>query len=118
MADDPYRFCKIFLRSAAQSDIMQMLTTLLGGDFQRRSMYLTDVTVDVLTNPDAGEQDDFVGWPTLVEVEAADEALNQSVVEAVARIVETTWEAGIPAVAACSFEDELPWLGGIDRLRP
>jgi hypothetical protein len=118
MADDVYRFCKIFLRSADPSEIKGMLASLLGGEFQRRSMYLTDVTVDVLKNPDAGAEDDFVRWPTFVEVEAGDEAVNESVAGIISKIVEAMWEAGIPAVAACSFEDELPWRGGIGRLGP
>lgn len=108
MADERYRFCTVFLRSAAPPEAMRMLATLLGGDFQRRSMRLADVTVDVLANLDAADQDDFVRWPTLVEVEAHDGAPGRSVVATVARIVEAMRDAGVPAVAACSFEDELP----------
>ncbi|MFE9882713.1 hypothetical protein [Streptomyces sp. NPDC005784] len=117
MADETYQFCKIFVRSADLSEIMQILTSLLGGEFSRKSLYLADVEVEVLKNPDTGSEDDFVRWPTFLEVEAADEAPNEAVVRTISKIVTAMWESGIPAVAACFFEDELPWLGGIDRLR-
>ncbi|QMU70663.1 hypothetical protein [Streptacidiphilus sp. P02-A3a] len=118
MADDTHQFCKIFLRSVEQPDIMRMLAALLGGEFQRRSMHLTDLTVDVLKNPDAEMNDDFVCWPTFVELEAEDGATNEQITETAARIIMAMWDAEIPAVAACSFEDELPWRGGIARLGP
>ncbi len=118
MADDTHQFCKIFLRSAELLEIMAMLAELLGGEFQRRSMQLTELMVDVLKNPDAGMNEDFVCWPTFVEIEADTDATNEWITGTAARIITAMWGTGIPAVAACSFEDELPWRGGIARLDP
>ncbi|SOE31861.1 hypothetical protein [Streptomyces sp. OK228] len=118
MADDAYQFCKIYLRSAELPEVMAMLAKLLEGKFQRRSMQLTELTLDVVKNPDAGMIDDFVCWPTFVELEADDGATNEWITGIAARIITAMWDAGIPAVAACSFEDQLPWCGGIARLNP
>jgi hypothetical protein len=116
MADEPYRFCKIFLCAAEPRSVMDLLAVLLGGDFQRGSLALPSAVVDVLRNPDAGSAEDFIGWPTFVEIEADADADNASIVEVTSRIVIAMWGAGIPAVAACDYEDELPWRGGISRI--
>lgn len=116
MADETYRFCKIFLDAAEADAVVDLLTGLLDGPFPHRVLTLPDAVVEVLGNPDTGAADDFIGWPTLVEIEAADEAANASVVALTASIVTATWDAGIRSVAACDYEDELPWRGGLGRL--
>jgi hypothetical protein len=116
MADESYRFCKIFLRAVEPRAAMDLLTVLLGAQFQRRSLTLPDAVVDVLANPESGKADDFIGWPTLVEIEAKADAERASIVAIASRIVTAMWDAEIPAVAACDFEDELPWRGGLGRL--
>ncbi|MFE7809472.1 hypothetical protein ACFU51_33345 [Streptomyces sp. NPDC057430] len=63
----------------------------------------------------AGNSDDFVQWGTVVECEAIAEAIAEAtlgqVVEAVGTILETLWNRGYRAVAACDYEDELPRYG-------
>ncbi|MFC8271744.1 hypothetical protein ACFUJR_04205 [Streptomyces sp. NPDC057271] len=59
----------------------------------------------------AGNSDDFVQWGTVVECEAIAEATLGQVVEAVGTILETLWNRGYRAVAACDYEDELPRYG-------
>ena len=39
-----------------------------------------------------------------------------TVFNVVKRMLVALWGADIRAVAACDFEDELPWSGGIARL--
>ncbi|MFE9571043.1 hypothetical protein ACFYMW_21390 [Streptomyces sp. NPDC006692] len=116
MTDETHQFCKIFLCSPEPSAIMQALSELLGGVFLRRSMFLADATVDVLRNSDAGTSEDFVGWPTIVEIEATREATNVSIRNIAAEVLTAMWSCDVPAIASCSFEDELPWHGGMDRL--
>jgi hypothetical protein len=79
---------------------------------------LPALSMDVRTNPDVdtGVRDDFVRWPVLIEAEAEDPSSRNPMVEVVARMLEALWKAGNPAVAACDFEDELPWAGGIRRV--
>jgi hypothetical protein len=122
MAADRYDYCKIFVNRADEAITMELLATLFGGQFQRHSMELDDVVVDARTNPDAAGEagDDFVRWPVLIELEAAEPGTSsggRSMVETVGRILTALWDGDQPAVAACDFEDELPWSGGIKRLR-
>ena len=115
-----YRFCKVFVKGGESDALMAMLATLLDGHFQRHSMFLRGFVVDVRRNPDAADAadpgDDFVRWPVLVELEAEEEVGERALAEAAAEILRALWDAGYPAVAACDFEDELPWSGGIQRL--
>jgi hypothetical protein len=115
MTDDAHRYCKIFLNADSRT-VMDLLTVLLGVPFRRRTLTLLDGIVDVVKNPDAGLANDFVGWPTLAEVEAEEHAADASIIAITSRVVTAMWNAGIPAVAACDYEDELPWRGGIERL--
>jgi hypothetical protein len=116
MADEKYQFCKIFVRAAKVPVVTERLAELLGAQPQRRTFALADAIVDVLKNPDAGLADDFIGWPTIVEVEAEPEASDGSIVALTSRIIESLWDSGWAAVAACDYEAELPWKGGLERL--
>ncbi|WP_146044384.1 hypothetical protein [Amycolatopsis sp. BJA-103] len=92
------------------------MTGLLGVRDRLGVFSLPEAIVDVSRNPGRGATGDFIGWPAIVEVEAEEGAERASVVGLVSRILSALWEAGIPAVAACDYEDELPWRGGIGRL--
>lgn len=39
-----------------------------------------------------------------------------AMVDLTARVLTHLWPGGFPTVAACDYEDELPWRGGIARL--
>ncbi|MFC0433962.1 hypothetical protein [Kutzneria buriramensis] len=52
--------------------------------------------------------DDFPNWPTLVDVYADGQEGQQAIVGLVTALLRQMWAAGVPAVAACDFEDELP----------
>lgn len=116
-----YDYCKIFVSQTGEASVKESLETLLGGRFQRHSMELDDAVIDVRVNPDVADAvdvgDDFLRWPVVIEVERAESAGNSAIVATVSRILTTLWGAGQPAVAACDYEDELPWSGGIQRLR-
>jgi hypothetical protein len=116
MADEKYEFCKIFVRTAEPPAVAGRLAELLGVQPQRRAFALPDAIVDVLKNPDVGGADDFIGWPTIVEVEAEPQASDRSIVALTSRIIESLWDSGWAAVAACDYETELPWKGGLERL--
>lgn len=74
--------------------------------------------VDVQRSDDLDRNygDDFVLWPTRIDVEPTPAAGDY--VGFVRGLLETLWDAGIAAVAACDFEDELPEAGGIRRWPP
>jgi hypothetical protein len=129
-----YPYCKIFIKGAEPEQMLDELAALLDGEFdQMGCLALAGLAVEVRRNKDAAgaaerrwrsdhradftdSGDDFVLWPVLVEVYAEDDEGGRAIVETTARIVRALWEAGNSAVAACDFEDELPWSGGIERL--
>jgi hypothetical protein len=118
VVDQRHQYCKIFVNAADPEPVREMLGRLLGGTFGRRDMYVADLVVSVLPNSDAAgahdREDDFVRWPLLVEAEAEQPATARHMVETTRRILAGLWDSGRPAVAACDFEDDLPWHGGID----
>jgi hypothetical protein len=113
-----YRYCKVFVDGIALGAAEALLGRLFRGTIERHTMDVSPgLAVDVRGNKDAGGGDDFVYWPVLVEIDAVEGVTGGAVVEAVSRILDAIWDAGHRAVAACDFEDELPWGGGIQRLR-
>jgi len=58
------------------------------------------------------EQVVFMQWPVYVEL-YGDPDDPSGVTDLTATVLRTLWEHGYPAVAACDFEHELPWSGGI-----
>ena len=53
------------------------------------------------------ETDDFVFWPTNVEVYQGEGQADRGIVAAVQRVLDALRTAGIGCVAAADFEDEL-----------
>jgi hypothetical protein len=82
-------------------------------------MYLTDLVLEVRRNPEVSIHtaagDEFLGWPLLVELE--EEGADSDIVGIAASVIRALWASGHNAVAACDFEGDLPWKGGIARLR-
>ena len=65
-------------------------------------------------------EDDFILWPTLIEVYVDVENTSPATSEIVAfaaGLLEKLRNEALSAVAACDFEDELPSGGGINLLR-
>jgi hypothetical protein len=120
MDDSTYLFCKIFVEGTDVDTVKSVLCTLLGGQFERHSLYLEGLVVDVRRNTDAvgaaGQGNDFVQWPVLVELDAEAQDGGRAIVETTAKVLRALWDTGHPAIAACDFEDQLPWSGGIQRL--
>jgi hypothetical protein len=108
MADERYRFCKISLQESDLHQICDLLTSLLGGQFEYRTLALADAGVDVMKNPDAGAAADFIGWPIIVEIEAGAGAIDAAILNLTTRILTAAWEAGPLAVAACDYEPCAP----------
>ncbi|OXM43675.1 hypothetical protein [Amycolatopsis alba] len=112
MADEGYEYCKIFFRAGTRA-VVDLLTAPLGVHADRGLFALSDMDVEVLQNPDRGLAEGFIGWPVFVEVVPGKDTENASVVGIVSRILTAAQSSGIPAVAACDYEDELPWLGKV-----
>jgi hypothetical protein len=128
MTDTTYTYCKIFLKNIDQDAAKDRITRLFGREFQRHSMLLDGLTLEVRPNPDSDPNtavgDDFLYWPTLIELDtesATEPGMSevnaaQQMVDTASALIRTFWEDGFPAVAAADFEDKLPWNGGIQRI--
>ncbi|MEU9447068.1 hypothetical protein AB0D42_40985 [Streptomyces sp. NPDC048304] len=116
MADETYQFCKIFVQAAEPQPVAEGLATLLGARLRRWVLELPEAVVEIRKNPDAGATDDFIGWPITVEIDAGPDAADEAIVLLASRILTEFWKRGTAAVAACDYEDELPWGGGQARL--
>ena len=117
-----YSYCRILVEGITVDDTQLLLSNLFEGTFERRTLTVGDMEIEVRRNPD-GQNDevpsnDFVQWPVQIETEPMTSHGETSAVETVSRILEALWGAHARAVAACDFEDELPWKGGIQLLGP
>lgn len=107
-------YCKVFVGRTTETGARTLLSALLGVGFSRGTARLGDLFVDVRRNKEhvAGETD-FLFWPVVVELDSEERAAGERLVETTAALLRALWSAGCPAVAACDFEDVLPWSGGI-----
>lgn len=117
-----YSYCRILVAGITVDDAQSLLGSLFEGTFERHTLTVDDMDIEVRRNPDAqideAPSNDFVRWPVQVETEPMTQRGETAAVETVSRILEALWDAQAQAVAACDFEDELPWKGGIQLLRP
>ncbi|MFD4000632.1 hypothetical protein [Streptomyces rubiginosohelvolus] len=116
-----YSYCRILVTNITVEETRRLLGSLFDGAFERNTLTVGEMEIEVRRNPDAQsggvEADDFVRWPVQIETETVTPHGETAAVETVSRILESLWGARAQAVAACDFEDELPWKGGIQRLR-
>ena len=120
MTDSRYGYCSAYVKASDAKMVTEILATALGAEIEDDNIRLRGVIMDARTNPDVEDGsapgDDFVRWPVLIEIDADDPDDGATMVAVVSRILSTLWDAGYPTVAACDFEDELPWGGGLRRL--
>jgi hypothetical protein len=119
MTPDRYEGCSIYVRGADDQAVRDLLIPAIGGEVSGRTLDLPGLVMDVRTNPDVDPNigDNFLFWPVLIEVESSAPHDREPILGVTTRVLTTLWDAGHPAVAACDFEDELPWQGGITRAR-
>lgn len=112
-------YCKIFAKNMDKFSAKEAMASEFQDSFEGNSMYLDRLIIDVHSNPDATEVgsrgDDFLFWPVIIELDGEGQADEREVIAEASRILESLWRSGRPAVAACDFEDQLPWGGGINR---
>ncbi|MFF3969465.1 hypothetical protein ACFYZ6_06545 [Streptomyces rubiginosohelvolus] len=116
-----YSYSRILVTNITVEETRRLLGSLFDGAFERNTLTVGEMEIEVRRNPDAQsggvEADEFVRWPVQIETEPVTPHGETTAVETVSRILESLWGARAQAVAACDFEDELPWKGGIQRLR-
>ena len=123
MVDRDQLDCKIYAapaRSLAQEGV-GLATALEGKNLQGGSAVTVELAqgeLDLLPNPDKNPEriadfpNGFLHFPALVEFYAAPEIRQEDRIAVVSRILTHFWSRGIPAIAACDYEAELPNGGG------
>jgi hypothetical protein len=111
-----YRYCKLYVRSVDRRAVTDLIAQALKMTAPGFTVIVPSMTLDIVRNPegDPSEMLDFVRWPTLVDVNSETTISADVVVSRVADILRLAWASEMPMVAACQFEGELPWSGGID----
>jgi hypothetical protein len=61
----------------------------------------------------AADPDDFIGWPTLLEIMPADSACREEVVPAVASLMKSLIARGMRVLAQCDYAEDLPGGGEV-----
>jgi hypothetical protein len=97
--------------------VTDVVSSVLGEEFMGDRMRLPGLDIYVDDNPyrRADLAGDFLDWPGAIEVVGHAGLGGAVMVDVTRRILEGLWGAGIGAVAAADFEDELPFRGGIGR---
>ena len=94
-----YEFCLIYVQEHDEIHVASLLPRPSEG-----------VEVDVSRSDDwtrRTETDDFTLWPTYIEIYQDEGAIDRGIVAAVQAVLDRLNDAGILAVAAADFEDEL-----------
>ncbi|MFD4906432.1 hypothetical protein [Kitasatospora purpeofusca] len=111
-------FCRIFVDGGLRATRV-VLEAAIGKRFVDGESVLAEAVVEVRRNEDAvAGAADFLFWPVTVEVDFPPGSAPGGAVALVTRMLLALHGAGRPAVAACDFEDELPWRGGIGLYGP
>jgi len=117
--------CKIFVDGAPDvSELNVWLADLVGGEITDGSVQADGIEMIVAENDEADERAKteprrgFLFFDHLVEVYFAASAAHDRRVLEVSRSLEYLWGRGLPAVAACDYEDELPRGAGVAGSAP
>src|SRR5687768_13555646 len=105
----------MFVHADDPADVLATLAEIFNGPVERHVIEVRGASVEVLRNPDrtGAPEQDFLYWPVLVEIESNG---TLAVLDLTAEILTHLWDRGFPTVAACDYDDELPWQGGIGRI--
>ena len=100
------------------AEMQQWLTRTLDGTpvgvrrLDAPPLRIAVVEIDEADPVAAANPDGFTYYPIMLEVDPLPPADRPVYVAAVSSLLQTLWSAGWRAVAACDFEDELPYSGG------
>lgn len=112
-------FCSIYVDSSLPRDATASLVAELAGgavvrggvDFGWGRIAIDDDygTFEIRV----ADPDDFLGWPTLLEIMPSDSARREDVVPAVASLMKSLITRGIRVLAQCDYAEELPGGGEV-----
>lgn len=113
--------CSIYVDSENREAIFRCVEQSLGGGVERyRKIETSALELYVAHNDyeiDLVRSSDFICWPSVLECTQPSGSSAAEFMDAIGRCLDALWKAPFRAVAACDFEDRLPYSGGIDVIR-
>ena len=112
-------FCSVPVDSSLPRDAMALLVAeLTGGVASRGGVDLPwgRIAIDDdygTFEVRAADPDDFLGWPTLLEIMPSDTARREDVVPAVASLMKALIARGMRVLAQCAYAEDLPGGGEV-----
>ena|ERR1041384_439809 len=112
-------FCSIHVDSAVSRDeMLSLVSALTGGVIVRRGVDCPWARIAV--NADYGDiearkadPDDFLGWPTQLEIMPPDDAERSEVVRGVTSLMNALLGHGVRVLGQCEYAEELPGRGEV-----
>ena len=114
--------CRLFVDSDDRTAVSTVIHATLGGELDGYCVTASSFEADIRRNDDcrspatAIADAGFLFWATTVDFEAIGVDRSKAV-DLLTRLLVALWSSGLRTVAACEFEDLLPWAGGIQRVR-
>jgi hypothetical protein len=115
-------YCKVYIDTDWDKDrLTDLIARISKGTVSRRTVVSVDYEGDVLHNEDfdsakiTGENDEFLFYRYYLDVFPGGHASRGQYIKSIGNLLEELWRSGCKAVAACSFESELPRKGGISN---
>ena len=113
-------YCKIFVDTEiTTTELLDLVRRIAHGERQIiRTVASTDYEADIVDNDDfdpaksSDAEDGFLFYRYYLDVVPTNQTSREAYIKQVGDLLEGLWQHGCGAVAACSFEDELPRRGG------
>jgi hypothetical protein len=104
----PYRWCVLYADTGDPSAVVAVLVPFLGPADALDVFRIPGYTVDVRRNPDRTGGDHYLDWPTMLEIDAADDVPDRSMITFVTGVIHRLHDAGLRVAPECEFTPDLP----------
>ena len=118
-SDDPRLYCKVYVQTdMSLRDLVMLVTEELNGNVDRQSVLTSGLELYIDRNEEFDPTmipvfpDGFLYFRYYLDVFPSSTAFQGMHIERIGHLLEALWARGIPAVAACDYEDVLPKKGG------
>ena len=113
--------CEIYIDGASDRECLaKIVMSVTRGEIDKFMTITNDIMeIDVCLNDDHDserkrETDGFVYFPYMLDI-VLNVDLSNEIISLIGRLLSKLWETGFTAVAACEFENDLPFNGRNDR---
>jgi hypothetical protein len=102
-----YRWCVLYVDTPDPATVVPVLADLLGPADHLDVFRVRGFTVDVRRNPDHTRGPHHLDWPSTVDIDAAGDVPDATVVAFVTTLIDHLHAAGLRVAADCDFPHSL-----------